>query len=191
MAETTFEPQAMPGSGPLAREIIIAGALAGILGGLLMAVWGAFATAAKSLGWLAVPQMIGATFMSPDALLHPIALAVWGTVLHLLVSAAWGILFASLVRRETPPLASLIAGLAYAIGIFLLMAFVVVPVTNQVMADRTPMMLGNLFIMHLLFGVGVSIAPLLRRRLARADGHRHEGEREEYEADGAHHLPSA
>jgi hypothetical protein len=192
MADLTYEPETLPGSGHLAGEIIAAGAVAGVIGGVLMAVWGAFATAVKGLGWLAIPQMIGATFMKPEAMLHPVALIVWGTVLHLLVSVVWGVLFASLVRRETPNSAAVLAGLAYAVGIFLLMAFVVVPVTNQVMADRTPMLLGNLFIMHLLFGVAVGLAPTLRRQFSpHGDGHRHEGQHEEDEAHGADHLPAA
>jgi hypothetical protein len=195
MAETTLGPEVAPAAGPLAGEIIGAGVAAGVIGGVVMAVWGALATTAKGLGFFAIPQLIGATFMKPDSLLHPVAMTLWGTVLHLLVSAAWGVLFASLIRRETPPGASLLAGLAYAIGIFLLMVFVVVPVTNQVMADRSSMLLGNLFIMHLLFGACVSLAPMFRRRIAygsnRADGNGYQRQREEREAQRADNLPRA
>jgi hypothetical protein len=164
MADTTLPSQTVPGAGPLAKEIIGAGVVSGIIGALLMALYGAVATTVKGLGFLAVPKLIGAVFMTPAALLHPVVLTLWGTVLHLLLGAAWGVLFAALVRRETRGGTALLAGLAYAIAIFLLMAFVVVPVTNPVMASRTSMMPGTLFIMHLLFGVGVSLAPLLRRR---------------------------
>src|SRR5689334_20051258 len=119
MADTTLRPeQSVPGAGPLAGEIVVAGVASGLIGGLLMAIWAAFATLSKGLGVLAVPQMIGSTFLKPEAMLHPLATAAWGTVLHLLVSCAWGILFAALVRRETTVTAALPAGLLYAIGIF-------------------------------------------------------------------------
>src|SRR4051812_13403306 len=135
MADTTLRLKTVPGAGPLAGEIVVSGVSAGLIGGLLMAIWAAFATLAKGLGLFALPQMVGSTFLKPEAMLHPYATALWGTALHLLVACVWGVLFAALVRRETRPSAAFPAGLLYGTGIFLLMNFVVVPVTNQVMAD--------------------------------------------------------
>jgi hypothetical protein len=168
MADETLRSEAVPGESPLASEIVVGGVVSGFIGGLLMAVWGAFATLSKGLGVMAFPQMIGCTFLRPEAMLHPAATAIWGTVLHFLIACAWGVLFSALVRRETTNANALPAGLLYAVGIFLLMVFVVVPVTNQVLADRAPMMLGTLFMMHLLYGVGVSLAPSVRRRFLAA-----------------------
>src|SRR5262249_13874415 len=102
----------------------------------------------------------------PEAMLHPVATTLWGTVLHLIVSVAFGLLFASLVRRETRPLGAILGALAYSAGLFLLMTFIVVPLTNSVLAARAPMMLGTIAAMHVLFALGLSLAPAFRRRAA-------------------------
>jgi hypothetical protein len=151
---------------PLTREIVKSGALAGIVGGILMAVWAMIATSALGLGPLVVPQLIGATFQGPEALVRGAGTVALGLVVHLLVSAGFGVLFATLVRRDTPLGVGMLAGVAYAMALFVLMTFIVVPVVNPVMSNRVSMMVGTTLIMHLLYGIGVGLTPLIRRGLA-------------------------
>lgn len=144
-------------------EIFKAGATTGVIGGLLMAAYAMAAGLVMGQGAFAIPQLIGATFRGPEALLQGPGIILWGVVLHLLVSAGFGVLFATLVRRDTPRGVSTLAGVAFALGLFVLMMFVIVPVVNPVMANRVSMMVGTVLIMHLLFGIGVGLAPTFRR----------------------------
>src|SRR5262245_28137433 len=166
MTEVTLKKQFTAEDEPIAGEVVKAGVVAGVIGGLLMAIWAMFATSALGLGPFAVPQLIGAAFRGPEALISGPGVIVWGVVLHLLTAAALGVLFATLVRRDTPRGISTLAGIAYALGVFVLMMFVVVPVVNPVMSNRVSMMIGTMLIMHVLFGVGVGLAPVFRRAFA-------------------------
>jgi hypothetical protein len=154
------------GDVPVGGEIFKAGVVAGLIGGVLMVVWAMFATLAQGLGPFAIPQLIGAAFRGPEALIQGPLTIVWGAVLHLVVSASFGVLFATLVRRDTPGGIATLAGIAYGLGLFVLMSFVVVPVVDPVMSNRVSMMIGTVLVMHVLYGVGVGLTPRLRREFA-------------------------
>jgi len=167
MAEVTIRNRFDASDEPLATEVLKAGVVSGLLGGVFMAVWGMFATLAYGLGPLAVPPLIGAVFRGPEALIEGPGIIVIGVVVHLLTSAGFGVLFATLVRRDTPPGISTLAGVAFSLGIFVLMMFVVVPVVDPVMANRMALMIGTMLIMHVLYGLGLGLAPMFRRRFTR------------------------
>ena len=167
MALTTYKDSALFHTGPLAGEIIVSGTIAGIIGGVFMAIWAMFSSAAMGMGLLTPLSMIGSTFIGPEALVGGPGIMLYGLVLHLLVSMGFGVLFAAMVRRDTPNSASILSGIAYGMGVLLLMTFIVVPLTNQVMRDRIPLMAGSFVIQHVLFGLGVALAPVLRRTFAR------------------------
>ena len=163
MAEVILKNRFAVDESPVSGEVIKAGVVSGLLGGVLMAAYAMIAGLALKQGAFAIPQLIGATFRGPEALLSGPGTIVWGVALHLIVSAAFGVLFATLVRRDTPRPASMLAGIAFSLGIFVMMMFVVVPVANPVMANRVSMMIGTTLVMHVLFGVGVGLAPAFRR----------------------------
>ncbi|MBK7857172.1 MAG: hypothetical protein IPJ65_00855 [Archangiaceae bacterium] len=167
MAEVILKNRFASEEEPLAPEILKAGAVSGLAGGVLMAVWAMFATLALGLGPFAVPQLIGATFRGPEALLQGPTTIVIGVVLHLLVSAFFGTLFSMLVRRDTPRGIAALAGVAFSLGVFVLMTFVVMPVVNPVMSSRVAMMIGTVLVMHVLYGVALGTTPILRRKFAR------------------------
>src|SRR5438128_12307130 len=110
MAEVTLKGRFTAEDEPVTAEVIKAGAVAGIIGGVLMAVWGMFATLAHGLGPFAVPQLIGASFRGPEALLQGPVTVVIGVAIHLVTSALFGVLFATLVRRDTPNMVATLAG---------------------------------------------------------------------------------
>lgn len=163
MAEVTLKNQFAADESPVSSEVIKAGVVSGLIGGVLMAAYAMAAGVVLKQGAFAIPKLIGATFRGPEALLSGPGTIAWGIVLHLIVSAAFGVLFATLVRRDTPRPASMLAGIAFALGLFVMMMFVVVPVTNPVMANRVSMMIGTTLVMHLLYGIGLGLAPTLRR----------------------------
>ncbi|MHB1846089.1 MAG: hypothetical protein ACYCWW_14785 [Deltaproteobacteria bacterium] len=166
---TSTEARGSAGGQVRAREVVEAGILAGIIGGLLMAMWAMVSAAVQGMSFLAPIKLIGATFVGPSALGGSVGILVWGLMLHLTVSAMWGILFASILRRETRGGTALLAGVAYGFVILLLMTWVVVPFTNQVMHDRIPMMWGSWIIEHVFFGVGVALAPYFRRQFSEGE----------------------
>ncbi|MBL8957608.1 MAG: hypothetical protein JNK82_42935 [Myxococcaceae bacterium] len=163
MAETALRERFGTAEEPAVSEVIKAGAAAGVIGGLAMAVFAMGATTLLGQGPFAVPQLIGATFRGPEALLSGWGVIAWGVLLHLVTSAAYGTLFATLVRRDTPRGIATLAGVAFALGIFVLMMFVVVPVVDPVMASRAAMMVGTMLVMHVLYGVGLGLSPYFRR----------------------------
>ena len=155
---------------PVAGEILKAGVVSGLIGGLMMAVWAAMATLAMGLGPLEFPQLIGATFRGADALLTPMGVTVaYGVLLHLVVSAGLGCLFASMVQRGTPKGLAALGGVAFALGVFVMMVFVLVPVVNPQLSHHIAMMPFTLLLMHMLYGACVGLAPMLRRNFARGN----------------------
>jgi hypothetical protein len=167
MAEVTLKDRFGAAEAKVAGEVVKAGALAGVIGGLVMAAYAMVAAAVLGQGPFAVPQLIGATFRGPEALLRGPGVIAWGVLLHVFVSAGFGVLFATLVRRDTPRGVAMLSGVAYALGIFVLMMFVVTPVVNPVMANRVSMMIGTMLVMHVLYGLGLGFTPAFRRLLSR------------------------
>ena len=167
MAETIANAPFGTASQPHTSEIVKAGIVAGLTGGVLMAIFAmiAGATYLEQDAWY-IPRLIGATFFDPQTPLERPMIVLWGVVLHLIISAAFGVIFATLIRPATPPPMAVLVGIAFALGIFLLMTFLVVPLVNSVMASRVPTMMGTLLFMHLLYGLGLATAPTLRQTFA-------------------------
>ena len=147
--------------------VVGAGALAGLVGGVLMALWGMIAGAACGQGPFAQLKLIGATFTGVEALVGGPGFVVWGLALHLLVSAAWGVVFALIVGRDVALSVAIVAGLLFSVGVLVVMTFVASPVLDPVLRQRIPMMHGAWIVQHALYGVGVASFPFLRRRLMR------------------------
>ncbi len=167
MTPTTLKPTGIAEHEPInVKENVEAGALGGVIGGLLMAVWAVLSTYAKGLGLFAVPIWIGSTFMKPEMVQdHALAIGVWGTVLHLMISAVFGIGFAFLVRRTSDTSVALTIGALYTAVIFFVMVFVVMPYADPIMASHTAAISGTLVGMHLWFVLGIASIPALRRWL--------------------------
>lgn len=165
MVNTEAEPKTE--AGPLAGEIVRAGAIAGLIGGVLMAIWSMLYAVVAGMGLWMPLKMIGATFYGVSALVGGPGVLAYGLTLHVAVSIAYGILFASIVSRYAPPGRALLAGIAYGVAILVFMTFVVLPLFNTTMRERVPTMSASWIIDHILFGIGVSTAPLLRRAFHR------------------------
>src|SRR5215813_8470395 len=99
---STTSPTIRPAVSPLPDIIGLGGAVAGLGGGVAMAIVGAIISA--SLGgdiWLEAKQ-IAAVVYGPSAVAQPGFVAgpvLVGTLLHLIVSAAFGALFGIVTRR--------------------------------------------------------------------------------------------
>lgn len=163
MPQVILKNQFMAADEVATAEVIKAGIVSGVIGGLAMAAYAMVAGVVLGQGAFAVPQLIGAVFRGPEALLQPPSATLIGIGVHVLTAAAFGVLFATLVRRDTPAPVAMLAGVAYALGVFVLMVFVVVPIVNPVMANRVSMMVGTVLMMHVIYGLGLGLAPRLRK----------------------------
>jgi hypothetical protein len=153
---STSSPAVRPAVSPLPDIIGLGGAVAGLGGGIAMAIVGAIISA--SLGgdiWLESKQ-IAAVVYGPAAAAQPGFVAgpvIVGTLLHLIVSAAFGAIFGIVTRRVlgltsefgTP----LMAGLIYGLLIWLVGYFIVLPRINPLLLETYA---PSFVIQHLVYG---------------------------------------
>jgi hypothetical protein len=150
-----------------AREIAAAGVLAGLLGGLLMALWVLGQAAVAGVDGVGPVRHLGTTFTG-ERLASGASLA-WAISLHAATSLVWGLLFAALAPRTMRWSMAVPAGLAYALGVMLVMTFLVLPVVKAPMRVEVVNWFGFWMLLHALYGLGVSTAPALRRRFGKLD----------------------
>jgi hypothetical protein len=153
---STTSPSIRSAVSPLPDIVGLGGALAGLGGGLAMAIAGAVISV--SLGgdiWLEAKQ-IAAVLYGPAVVAQPGFIAgpvIVGTLLHLLVSTVLGAIFGIMTRRVlhltsdfgTP----LMAGLIYGMLIWVLGYFVVLPLVNPLLLETYA---PAFVIQHLIYG---------------------------------------
>jgi hypothetical protein len=153
---STTSPSIRSAVSPLPDIVGLGGALAGLGGGLAMAIAGAVISV--SLGgdiWLEAKQ-IAAVLYGPAVVAQPGFVAgpvIVGTLLHLLVSTVLGAIFGIMTRRVlhltsdfgTP----LMAGLIYGMLIWVLGYFVVLPLVNPLLLETYA---PAFVIQHLIYG---------------------------------------
>lgn len=152
-----------PHTGARTADILPSGIVAGLLGGILMALWLMLAAAAAGDGLLRPLRLIGATFTGERGLQGGQA-AIAGGLLHLVVAMAWGIAFAIVVRGVSSPGRMLGAAVAFAVGVFVVMHLLVAPVLNPLLIRGVSPL--RWFVAHLVYGIGLAVAPALRRWFA-------------------------
>jgi hypothetical protein len=145
-----------------------AGAVAGLTGGALMALVAVAHALLTGYGLLFPLRLIGATFLGAPALVGGAGVIAWGAFIHSMTSITLGIIFAATVTRRTTFAAAAAGGVIYALLVLGFMAFVITPLANPVMMERGLAAPGAYFVMHVLFGLGLAVAPLAKRRLDRA-----------------------
>jgi hypothetical protein len=147
------------------RDVVAAGAATGLLAGVFMALVAMVKSAILELGvWLPMKQ-IAAVFWGVEALIGGAGAAAVGALIHLAVSAAWGILFAAMVGPRTRGGTALAFGLAYGALVWMVMAFFVLPLVNPVMSARTELITFPFFLYHLIFGAVLALIPLAQANL--------------------------
>jgi len=159
MSASTSSPALNPRSSvsPLPDVIGLGGAIAGLAGGVAMAVVAALLSASMGQDIWHESKRIAAIVYGPAALTGPgfdLGPVLVGTLIHLLVSAILGALFGIVTRRllhltsdfGTP----VMAGLVYGLLIWMVAYFVVLPVLNPALLDvYTPAFI----IQHVTYGV--------------------------------------
>ncbi len=156
-------------------EVVEAGSIAGLVGGLAMLVVAVAYSVGAGHGALAPLHAIAATVVGSTAAteMSPLAVGVAGAIVHALVAIGFGVVFAALMPRSVPAAPAFALAEFAGVSILVLMSLVVLPLVNPVARshfmwgsspDAVPVVIA--FAMHLAYGAGLSLSPWLRRRIA-------------------------
>ena len=155
-------------------DIIRWGLIAGLVGGIVMAMFMMLVTALTGMGFLAPLYAIAATFnpswaMSKGFDLTP---SLVGLMLHMVNSAVFGLIFVVLARWIYPraltlPMAAM-AGMVWGLVLLAVNQTIVLPLVDRPMATATSGIFVWWLIGHLMFGVvlGVIAGATLGRRVS-------------------------
>jgi hypothetical protein len=154
-------------------QLLLLGALVGVIGGILMGLFTMLATSTYlQMGFFTPLYAIAAPLIGRQTLLTSMANGIFyfapgpallGLLVHLLWAAFWGMLFGLIARGlHLIEGAALIGGLVYGLLVMLIMVFVVVPIVG---APDLPRLVGSLsfIIAHALFyGLPLGLWPLVQ-----------------------------
>jgi len=151
---------------------LIAGAIAGMLGGAMMAMFTMIATGTYlHMGFFTPLYAIASPLAGPQSMMtamhggvfyFALGPAVLGLVVHMMWSALWGIIFGLIAAGlHLRGAAAVIAGMVYGVLIMLVMNFILLPIVGA--PNLLTLLGGPTFIIgHLLFGMVVGLWPVLR-----------------------------
>ncbi|HWQ13452.1 MAG TPA: hypothetical protein VNL77_11665 [Roseiflexaceae bacterium] len=149
------------------RSVAAAGVIAGLVGGLAMAVVGALLALATQVDIWFMPKAIAAVVMGRAAVANPgfdAAPVVVGTLIHFVVSALLGVIYALLMSRvlrvTTEYGAPVVGGLVYGALIWLVAYFIVVPLINPMLQEVYQ---PSFIIQNLVYGTVTGIAYMMAR----------------------------
>jgi hypothetical protein len=144
-------------------------AAAGVVGGLAMALSWNIGSALAGRGFWTPLNTVGTTMPGGDTIATTFgAYTITGAFLHLLTSMCWGVVFGAFLGLVLPHFArnrgrSILAGLGFGVGVFVIMGLIVGPLLNPAIMSINWV---NYFIGHLVFGAvtGLSLYVMARRR---------------------------
>ena len=154
------------------NEIIDAGMIAGLVGGVAMVLLATVYAAAAGIGFWQPVRAIAATIMGASAVQAGAGAVLLGLAVHLCMSMILGVIFAAATPREVSAAPALVFGTFAGLSTLVIMNLIVLPFVDP--SARSHLMWGTApgaipvsiaFAMHMLYGVGLSLAPSLRRRL--------------------------
>jgi hypothetical protein len=137
-----LEAASVGGRSATTRSIEAAGAIAGLAGGLAMALVGAVIALAVGADIWHTPKAIGSFLFGPAAVATPGFVAgpvLAGSILHVALSALFGAVFALLISRvlrlTTEYGAPVVGGLVFGALIWMIAYFVVAPLFNPLLLE--------------------------------------------------------
>jgi hypothetical protein len=153
-------------------SFLIAGAIAGMIGGAMMAMFTMLATATYlHMGFFTPLYVMASPLTGPQSMMtamhagtfyFALGPAVLGLVVHMMWSALWGIIFGLIAAGlHLRGAAAVVGGMVYGVLVMLAMSFIVAPIVG---APNFFQLLGwpTWTIGHLLFGMVVGLWPVLR-----------------------------
>lgn len=170
------------------HEVLAAGILSGIAAGIAMMVVIMIAAATQDVPPLHPLRAIGESFVGPQAL-DGVAKVAFGAFVHVMTSAALGIVFSAIAPREFGTTCAMGLGMGFALFAMGVMMSTIVPRVNPGLRGELQVMGGSCVLAQAVFGVMLGIAPWLRRRLSREARHA-TSERELVDPQGAEIAPT-
>lgn len=151
-----------------AGAVVGGGAISGVIAGAVMLIVAMGWAAGLGLGSRLPVQTTVAALSGPMALLGG-AGTVWaGWLIYLAVAAVLGLIYTSIGWNIRQYRTALIWGILYGICVWVVMTAWLLPRGDPVMAAYMALMVGPWFVLHLIFGVVVSVSAPIRRGLAGA-----------------------
>ncbi len=147
------------------------GALAGIIAGMVMAMYAMIASATVLGQGLFTPLYgIAAPILGMGAMTTSMHMGVYftlgpalvGLMVHMMFSAVFGIIFGFIARAlHLQGVVAVLGGMAYGIVVLLLMSFIVLPIVG---AGTMPSTVGwpSFTLEHLMYGIVLGLWPVLR-----------------------------
>jgi uncharacterized membrane protein YagU involved in acid resistance len=157
-------------SNPL-MKLLVGGAVAGIIAGIMMAMYAMLASATFLGQGLFTPLYgIASPLLGPAAMMQSMKQGIYfaggpallGLVIHMMWAALYGIIFALVASAlHLKGVLAVMAGLVYGLLIFLVMSYIVLPVVG---AGGMPGMVGypSFILEHLIFGMVLGLWPVFR-----------------------------
>jgi hypothetical protein len=155
----------MPRTNEKRGNVIMGGVVAGLIGGIAIAI--ALVVAGLAQGQDIWPNLKGAGYVFlGERAMQPgfdLGAVLVGVASHLAVSIAWGLLFALLFYGASRP-ATIALGAVWGVIVWMVMAYIVMPIIG-LGTSKAPILLS--IIEHLIFGLGVGIGFLPFQRTKR------------------------
>lgn len=139
------------------------GALSGLIAGLAMALVLAIHAQIVGTGFFTPIQAMAAMFMGPEAMAGGFGTVLMGLIVHLVVSAILGIVFAFLVNPETSGGYAFFGGLVFALVIWAAMTYLILPGANPVLLSEVMRHPGAWAFSWMVFGGVLAATPSLER----------------------------
>jgi len=140
--------------------------LGGLVGSIVMAMWAMMVSLFSGMGFWTPVQLIAATWMGSQAMMHvTTSVILTGLMTHMMMGAMLGIVLAgafAIFRIPTGP-ARLLWGMGYAIVVWIVNQYAVLPIIDPMMASHMPPW--AFAIGHVMFGV-VAAAFILNPSMA-------------------------
>lgn len=170
MARVPTEPDPLAAEAqPIFGATVLTGVLAGFIAGMSMLAFAIASHWALDNGASTPLLEISCVLHGPKGMLGGGPEATLGFLIHSIVSASWGIVFAALFPRRGSPWTALWTGTVFGVAVWAVMTYGVLPWANETMSVRVSMLPEWFFYEHLAFGATLFVLPLLRRRLVPAE----------------------
>jgi hypothetical protein len=168
------------------RQFIVKGAIAGLVAGVVMAMYAMVASATfLGQGFFTPMYGIASPIVGPQAMMTSMQQGIYfvagpallGPAIHMMWAALYGVIFGLIARAaHLTGAAAVVAGIVYGLLVMLFMSFVVLPIVG---AGAMPGMVGwtSFTIEHMVFGLVLGLWPALRPEdvpLATAQGLPHQ-----------------
>jgi hypothetical protein len=158
-----------------AKEILGAGLVTGLVGGVLLAAAAAMVALAVGIAPGDLARGISAVFRGDAAMAGGAGDVLLGILVHLVVAVAAAIVFAWLIGRDTSRANATLGAVAFAVVMWAIMLHTAVPAAApafEARAEAAPAWLW--LVIHLFYGLPLAPSPALQRRIGRVPGPRAE-----------------